>query len=273
MGDGMHRKLKLLIVTAILLGGCQSGPSALDQAGTMVAETVSAAPTDEPFPTYTPLPVETPKPMPTVTPNLAWTATLEAMNMMAELDVDVGSNSGFAYEDGYLAWKQTEPLVLQMSGPQKDAGILQAVDESINAANFIFRSIVTWNASGLLICGLAYRAESDLQKGKQYQFFFYRFSGLPAYQIDVYDLGRFKNTITDVKYADGVEVDASNDSRNEFILAAQDERFTVYINGKRQGDFYDTSKQRSEGMLAFLAWQESGKGHCTFEESWLWVLP
>jgi hypothetical protein len=268
----MYRYSIQWIVISILLGGCQSGPSALDRAATMVAETVAAAPpTDTPLSASTPLPVDLPKPFPTVTPNIALTATLDAMSVLSELDVLVGSNSDFPYGEGYLAWKQIEPVTIDMSGPQKDAGILQGIDESLNAANFIFKSNVTWNASGVLICGLAYRAEEDLKKGKQYQFYFYRLSGLPAYKIDVYDFGRFKNTITGVKFSDGV--DDTNGASNEFTVVAQDERFTVYINGQRQGDYYDNSKQRVDGLLAFLGWQDSGTGSCTFEKSWVWVLP
>lgn len=268
----MYKFIKQWIIISILLSGCQSGPSALDQAATMVAETVAAAPpTAQPVDTATPLPVDTPEPLPTVTPHIALTTTVDAMGVLSELDVHIGSNSGFSYDEGYLAWKQTEPVTLEMTGPQKAMGVIQAVNESLEAANFVFKSTITWNATGGLICGLAYRAEEDLNKGKHYRFHFIRLSGLPAYAIEVYDLGRFRNTITDIRYSD--EVDTQNGASNEFIVAAQDEQFTVYINGRRQGNYYDSSKQRGDGLLAFLAWQESGRGSCTFEDSWVWVLP
>lgn len=263
--------ISIVIVAALFLGGCQPGPSALDQAGTLVAATVAAAPTDKPVSTTTPVPNETYTPFPTVTANPALTTTVEAMSVLSELDVHIGSNSDVPYDAGQLAWKQSEPLVIDMTGPQKDLGILEPVGESIDAANFIFKSKVTWNSSGALICGLTFRAEEDLARGKQYQFYFYRISGLPAYKIDVYDLARFKNTISDVKYSD--HLDYENGKSNDFALVARGERFTVYINGHRQGDYHDTSKQRMDGRLAFLAWQDSGKGNCTFEESWLWILP
>lgn len=262
--------LLFIILIAVLASGCQT--SALDQAATMIAETVTAAPpSDTPRPVFTLLPLNTPILKSTATPNVALTTTVEAFNVLFELDVQVGTNSAFRYEEGQLAWKQNEPITIHMTGPQKDLGIFHALDKSIHATNFIFKSDVTWNAVGVLICGLAFRTEENLDRGKQYQFYFYRLSGLPAYKIDVYDLGRFKNTITDVKFSDQINVD--NESTNQFVLAAQDEQFTIYINGKRQGDFYDSSKQRSDGLLAFLAWQDSGKGSCTFKNSWVWVLP
>lgn len=268
----MYKYVALIVLFAILITGCQSSPSALDKAATMVAETITARPpTITPTATTTPLPADTPKPLPSAEPIVALTTTVEAMNVLSELDVHVGSNSGVPYQDGYLAWQQTESVTINMTGPQIDAGILQAIGENINAKNFIFKSKVTWNATGVLICGLTFRADPDLSKGKQYQFYFYRLSGIPAYLIDVYEYGRFKNTISGEKYSEGI--DSNNDAANEFVLTAQGEQFTVSINGKQQGQFYDSSKQREDGILAFLAWQDSGKGNCTFEDSWLWVIP
>jgi hypothetical protein len=268
----MYKSITLVILIAVLITGCQSGPSAVEQAGTMVAQTVAAAPpTVTAEPTSTSLPVNTATPRPTPTPNSALTSTLEAFLVLSELDADVGENSSIPYEEGYLAWRQTEPVSMDMSGPQRDGGVLQIISENIRARNFIFKSKVTWNASGVLICGLTFRAEPDLKRGKQYQFYFYRLSGLPAYKIDVYEFGRFKNTVSDVKFSDGI--DSANDSANEFLLIAQNEQYTVFINGKQQGQFYDANKQPAEGVLAFLAWQDSGKGSCKFDDSFLWVIP
>lgn len=267
----MNKHLTFIVLFIILVSGCQPGPSALDEAATMVAGTVAAAsPTGTPLPTFTPLPANTPTPRPTSTPIIALTTTVEAVSVLSELDVYIGTNSGIPYNEGHLAWKQMEPITIDMSGPQKDAGILQAFAEDVDPANFVFKSKVTWNASGILICGLTFRSEPDLEKGKQYQFYFYRLSGLPAYQIDVYDFGRFKNTISDTRFSDGINSD--NNASNEFVLVTQDNQFSVYINGKQQGQFYDSSKQREDGFLAFLAWQDSGKGSCSFEDSWLWII-
>ena len=266
----MYKQVVLFIFIVILAISCQTGPSALNQAATMVAETVAAAsPTETPQPTSTPLPADTSIPRPTVTPFFALTSTVEALSVMSELDVDVGMNSAFAYNEGHLAWKQTEPITINMSGPQT-SGVLQAIAEDVDPTNFIFKSKVTWNASGILICGLTFRSEPDIERGKQYQFYFYRLSGLPAYSIDVFDSGRYKNTISDIKFSDGIN--SENDASNEFVLVAQNNQFTVYINGKQQGQFYDSSKQRENGFLAFLAWQDSGKGSCTFENSWIWII-
>lgn len=268
----MYKRITLIVLITILTSGCQTGLSALDQAATMVAETVAAYPPTATSTTVpASLPTDTPKPLPTAEPIMELTTTVEAASVLSELDVHVGTNSGVPYQDGYLEWRQTEPVTISMSGPQKDVGILQSIADDVDPENFIFKSKVTWNATGVLICGLAFRGEPDLYDGKQYQFYFYRFSGLPLYKIDVYEFGRFKNTISDEKYSEGINDD--NGAANEFVLIAQNNQFTVYINGKHQGDFYDSSKQRKDGFLAFLAWQDSGKGDCTFEDSWVWTIP
>ena len=265
----MHKNITLFTLLIILVSGCQSSPSALDQAATMIAQTVAAAPpTDTPQPTSTPLPTDTPTPKPTSTPDAGATATSQAAEVLSELDVLLGG-ADVPYQEGHLAWQQTEEVTIEMSGPQSK-GIIRAVDADLTAGDFIFKSDVTWNASGILICGAIFRSEADLDKGKQYQFYFYRLSGLPAYFIDVYDFGEFKNTITNTTFSD--ELDINNDATNQFALVAQDEQFNVYINGKRQSRFFDYSKQRSEGAFAFLAWQGSGAGHCKFENSWVWAL-
>jgi hypothetical protein len=67
-------------------------------------------------------------------------------------------------------------------------------------------------------------------------------------------------------------LDLANGSTNRFIIVAQDNQFTVYINRTREGRFFDNSKQRSDGALGFFGAQESGKGTCEFENAWVWSL-
>lgn len=267
----MLKSIGISLIITILLSGC-SGESALEQAGTMIAQTVVAAPpTETLLPDSTSTSTEPPPQKPTATPNIALTTTVEAFHVLSELDVHVGTNSGIPYGEGHLAWKQSEPIVINMKGPQKDAGVVQGIGEDLNMTDFIFKSDVTWNASGILICGVIFRSETDLAKGEQYQFYFYRLSGLPAYLIDVYEFGRHKHTVTDTRLSDSLNVE--NNGKNQFLLVAQDNEFDVYINGKNQGHFVDESQQRrSDGIFGFLGWQESGDGACVFENSWAWSL-
>lgn len=264
----MHKRVLLTLILTMLVSGCQSASYALDEAATMIAGTVTARPaTATPIPTSMSLLAGTPTHLPTAQPIIALTSTVEAAKIMSNLDVQIGENSGIPYTEGYLAWKQSDPVNIELSGPQLDA-IAEPIAEGVTAENFILRSKVTWKASGLLACGLAFRAETDLEQGKQYRFFFYRFSGLPAYEIDVFEFGQLRSSISGLKYFDELDF-----NHNEFVLIAQNEKFTIFINGEQQGEFYDWDVEREGGNLAFLATQSSGEGGCKFEDSWLWILP
>ena len=109
-----------------------------------------------------------------------------------------------------------------------------------------------------------------MEVGKQYKFFFLRLSGLPAWAIELHEFGYFKNSPTSVKTSNAL--DLRNGSTNQFVLLVQDDNFTVYLNGVRQGRYYDYSKQRANDLLGFIASQDSGTGECRFENSWVWSL-
>ncbi len=225
-----------------------------------------------PKPTFTPTspPTETPTLVPTSTPNASATAearaTQTADDMLADLDKALG-DTDIPYQNGYLAWRNDTPASIKMNGP---ASKLLEIDDRLTAGNFILKSDVTWNATGIIICGAIFRSEEDLVEGAQYQFLFLRLSGLPAWAIEFHDFGYFKNSPTKVKYSSALLQE--NDATNQFILVAQDEEFTLYINGVRQGRYFDNSKQRLDGSFAFLGIQDSGKGSCTYENSWIWSL-
>jgi hypothetical protein len=262
----MKRFPYVLLLIAILLTSCGMLEAA-DPPATAVPPSDTPAP-----PTSTPLPTDTATPVPTATPNTAATAaaqaTAGAASVLSELDKVLGE-SGIPYQDGHLAWQQTEPARIAMQGPQATDQFLE-IDEDLSLKNFVMQSDVIWNANGIIICGAIFRSEANIDHGKQYQFYFYRLSGLPAYFIDVYEDSFFLNSITQDRFSD--QLDTGNDATNQFTLVAQENEFTVYLNGVRQGRFFDNSKQRAEGYFGFLAWQQSGTGTCEFENSWIWSL-
>ncbi len=232
--------------------------------------TVTPLPSDTPAPTDTAMPTDTATPLPTATPDVAATtaarATQSAVDVLGELDILL-DDTDIPYKEGHLIWQQAKPLSIKLSGP---ANQIQIIDRDLTAANFIFKSDVTWEASGIILCGAVFRSEPNLEEGKQYQFLYLRLSGLPAWAIEVHEFGYFKNSLTKSKYSDALDLD--NGATNQFVIVAQDEQFTVYINSVRQGTYYDYSKQRMEGSFGFLGLQDSGKGNCEYENSWVWSL-
>ena len=232
--------------------------------------TATSVPTQTLQPTLTPSPTDTATPVPTATPDVTATAgakaTETADSILDELDLLL-ADTDIPYEDGHLAWQQTKPLIIQLSGP--DDQIL-AIDGKLTAGDFILKSDVTWTASGIIICGAVFRSEPDLERGKQYRFLFLRLSGLPAWEIDVFEFGQYRNSPTDTKFSGAL--DQGNGRTNEFVLVARDDQFNLYINQNREGRFFDYSKQRTQGSFAFLGFQDSGDGSCEFENSWVWSL-
>jgi len=257
----MKRFLYLSLLTLLLVSACST---------LLPAPTVTPIPTNTLEPTFTPLPSETPTPLPTSTPDKTATAALKATesasSVRSELDNLLGE-SDIAYENGQLVWQQTRPMEVKLTGPAWDYVM---PDKDMQADNFILKSDVTWEATGIIICGTFLRSEPDLEKGKQYQLIYLRFSGMPAWAIELHEFEYFKNSPTKVQYSN--EINQDNGGTNQIVLVAQDDQFTVFINGANQGQYVDSGKQRMEGMIAFHAAQDSGKGTCTFENSWIWKL-
>jgi hypothetical protein len=262
----MYFTVFMLMVLVTACGGSQA-----------VATEEAPAPTntlEQPTMTMTPMPTDTPTAEPTATPDAAATvaaqSTQAAGEVFSELD-KLLSDSEVPYKDGHLAWQQTEPIAINMQGPSGDVASIQEIDENLTAGNFVFKSDVTWNATGWMYCGAVFRSEANIKIGKQYQFYFLRFSGLPIWYLDVFDNGSdYLGSISNEQSARVIDV--TNGAVNQFVVVAEDEKFTVYFNGERQGRFFDNSKQRMEGSFGFFAWQESGTGSCEYENSWIWSL-
>ena len=259
----MKKILSLALLTFILLSSCGKLPSqAVPTSTTLATQTAS--------PTASPTPVPTLTSTPTATPDLKATAvanaTLAASEVLSHLEKVLG-DTDIPYADGRLVWQHDDSLNISMNGPDQQ---ILTIDDKLTAGDFILKSDVTWDATGLLLCGAIFRSEPDLERGKQYQFLFLRFSGLPAWAIEVHEYGQFKNSPTKTKFSDAL--DLSNGATNQVILVVQDDHFTLYLNKARQGTYYDFSKQRAEGHFGFLGIQQSGEGSCQFENSWVWSL-
>ncbi len=254
----MKRFWYFAVTISMLLAACSNIP------GFSPTASVTSAPT------LTPPPTETPTKVPTATLNATSTAearaTQTADDMLSDLDKLLG-DTNIPYRDGYIAWKYDDPATIKMDGPD---GRLIEIDSKLTTGNFIFKSDVTWKATGIIVCGAIFRSEQDLTKGGQYQFLFMRLSGLPAWAIEYHEFGYYKNSPTSVKYSSALL--QGNNTTNEFILVADHEEFTLFINGVRQGKYFDNSAQRVDGAFAFLGYQDSGKGSCTYENSWIWSL-
>jgi hypothetical protein len=257
-----------LITVVFLTVGCSLGSFA--------APTPTAVPTNTPIPpTNTPLPTDTPTPLPTATatatPNLAATASFKATQTAEALVTDIKAQLTDLKlpTDGTLGWYQTEPASVELDGYQ-DWGYLSFA-EDLEVSDFIINTDITWESTGWPTCGLWFRSDKDFGSGKFYWFEILRLSGLPGWDISFYrDSKNYVNTPTDFRTSGAL--DLGSGATNKVIIMAQAEKFVVYFNGQRQGQFFDYSKQSLKGYFAFAGWQDSGSTTCTYENTWVWLL-
>jgi hypothetical protein len=259
--------------------------------GTLMAK---ATPTPEPTNTSTPVPTDTPKPTSTATPvptntpaptntpteaptstatpDLAATAavietqTAESVTTNFKTKVD---KVGINLDKGHMGWIQSKADEITLDSPNQS--VYHPFAENLKASDFIMSTDVTWNATGVLVCGWMFRSESNFEQGKHYEYAFLRISGLPAWDIEFWNYGKFEKNVTDkIRFASALNLE--NGATNHFILVVEGNKFTVYINEQRIGTFYDFSSAISEGYFAFNANQESGRGSCKYENTQIWVL-
>ncbi|MFN8432567.1 MAG: hypothetical protein U0V18_01015 [Anaerolineales bacterium] len=251
-----HKYLIALFVLVLFALACGAAPE--------------PTPSNTPLPSATIAPSDTPTVVPTSTPDRTATVaaifTKAADSVLADLQ-SILKDEDIDYQSGSLLWQQETPLLIELSGPE---GIYQEFANGEVVKNFILKSDVTWNATGILVCGFMFRSEPNMREGKQYQFLYLRFSGAPAWAIEFHEFGYYKNSPTKVQYSSAVNLE--NGATNQLVLIANGGEFTVFINGVRQGKYYDNSKQMEEGYFAALGTQDSGEGSCEYENTYVWEL-
>ena len=146
----------------------------------------------------------------------------------------------------------------------------EGIDDGVVYENYVLYVDVTWETTTALAgCGITFHSEDNLEKGKQYQFFAYRFSGLPAWDVELWEYGRYKAQTTG-KWMINEAIDLSNGATNSYVLVVKDGLLSAYANGRRLSNVIISSLYK--GRIAFYGWQESGESLCLFENGWIWAL-
>lgn len=238
--------------------------------------TPTPAPTDTPAPTATetPLPTETATPTPTITPTrtatpnktataaVNATATAEAQTALV---LPVLEELGFTDPPGKLAFYETAPITLKVDQYWSYHPVF--VDDNVYG-DFVMQSDVVWDStSGLAGCGVIFRAEDDLHDGANYEFDLMRLDGAPVWYLGY---NKFHTVQNDLGQDFSSQINDKPNSQNTVTLVMQGANMQFYINGKRV-HYLDYNKL-TEGRIAVISWQESGKTVCTFSNTWVWAL-
>ena len=275
----MNRRTKRLplhhlsVVLGLLLSACT---------GVQAAEPSAAPPTSPPAtlpptatatftpvpPTATPTaipPTATPSPKPNLTATAAARATETAAPILAMIDGEL-QKYDLSTQEGQVGWVH-DPLTMKLDTYMEAHTDVDYPD--LVVSDFVVHSDITWDSTtGLAGCGLLLRSGEDFSKGQQYQFALMRLAGKPLWDIEYYRYGQFQYNITGLRDAPGVNFESG--STNKVTIVVQGNKMTVYANGDKLGA--GTDNKLTDGIVSFLAWQESGETTCTFTNSWLWVL-
>lgn len=264
----------LLILAALLVSACggrtivQADATLAPPTATQTALPPTATHTAIP-PTSTPVP-PTATPEPTSTPDVTATAVAQATQtaapLIAMIDAEL-KKYDLSTDEGYLGWAN-DSLTIKVDTYGEEKWQTNFPDFSV--ADFVFHTDMKWESStGLAGCTLLLCAEPDLERGKHYRINLMRLSGLPLWDIEYYRYGVFQKNVTgEILSTSAIDVDQG--AVNRITVIAQGNKLQVYANGDRLGAF--TDKTLSEGIVAYMAWQESGQTTCTFTNSWLWVF-
>jgi hypothetical protein len=224
----------------------------------------------------TPTLTETPSPTFTLTPTATrdfaatrvFQATATAGQRLSEIKAEL-DELNLATENGWLAFYQGDPVAIKLN--QFNEGRFYPFLETVKVADFVLKTDVSWETNGLIECGLIMRSDANFKLGKQYLFVFLRMSGLPAWDLEFYNSGHYKNSILgEPKTSKAINLD--NEATNQFIIIAQGNEFNIYINHVYIGRYFDYSKQATKGYMAFLASHDTGSSVCTFAHTWVWAL-
>ena len=254
-----------LAALALILAAAGCAPAATP---TPAPPTPTPTPTFAPTSTPTPVPTNTPTATPNATATQAALATAQAEQLSASVKSELEALE-IPVDTGSLAYYQPEPQFIELTEHQQALVADLPSSEGLSASDFVLSTDITWDTPGLATCGFVFRSEGSLVDGASYLFQILRLSGAPGWDIEYWKDGTWQNSPVPPSASSAIE--QANGATNHIVLVAEGEKFTMYINGVRQGSYYDYSKQRLNGTFEFSAWQDSGNSTCTFENTAVWV--
>ncbi len=261
-----------LVILLVLVTGCAPLKKAPAPTATL-APTATSAPTATftPVPTSTATATNTAVPTSTATPNQTATAeakaTSAAADMIAKIEPDL-KKLGFSTDKGKLGFVSEEPMDLVASSYGEEN--IHEVSPD-NFTDFILKTDIEWNSTnGFSGCAISFRAAADYDQGGLYWFPLMRLQAAPGYDIEFHQYKQWKATLTNNRTQFSRAIKDGNGDVNTVILVVQGDKFTPYVNGEKLVS--GINGKLTEGLVAFSAWQNSGKTECIFSNTWMWLL-
>jgi hypothetical protein len=271
-----HFFLLLALLTVLMTAGCKptlettqapASPPKVEASSTPLPPTPTTPPTATPTapPTDTPTPVPSPTPDAQKTAEAIKSATADAINALVSPDLEkyqVDPSSG------HVVWMEPDTIELYINSYLENKNY--SLKEAGKMTDFVAQTEVTWSTSGgLALCGVTFRADDDLDKGKQNRFFMMRLQYAPAWTIWFWDKGNFQYFVSP-KWVSSGNINDTDGSKNLIALVVQGKKIDIYINYAKQRQLEETKLK--EGKLALSAYQESGETRCEFNHTWVWAF-
>jgi hypothetical protein len=148
--------------------------------------------------------------------------------------------------------------------------VYRPIDDGVVYETYVLHTNMTWESeTGFAGCGIIFHAEDNIGNGQQYKFYTLRLSGLPGWDVELWNFGQWQSTTTgSVKLNSAIDQD--NGATNEIVLIVRDGLMAAYANTTRLSNVIIST--RSSGRIGYFAWQESGETSCVFSDNWIWVL-
>ena len=129
---------------------------------------------------------------------------------------------------------------------------------------------VTWETdTGLSGCGIVFRAEKGIERGKQIRFYTSRLSGLPLWSVALYQYGIYQ---ADITIDSNSAIKSGQGTTNHYMFIVQGTNTIIYANGTRIAAT-TLPADLNEGQFGFFTWEDSGESTCTFENAWILEYP
>jgi hypothetical protein len=266
----------------MLLLACGSAtPEAEPTSPPVVEATNTAVPSDTPVPTElptdtpeptatdTPEPTATHTPEPTATLDLAATAAFEATEAAAAIMDEIGADFELIGMDpavGQISWTKPEAVDIRIDGYRSYNWF--PVDNDREFSEYVMGVDITWESTGgWAICGLVVRGGPDLTRDKYYLFQTIRLSGLPSWDVELWEFNSWLQTSSG-GIVDAPWIDQDNGATNEYLFFVEKDTVTIWANQTRLGRVVISSMD--SGTIGYYAWQESGDTTCSFSNAWIW---
>lgn len=159
------------------------------------------------------------------------------------------------------------PVTLTADGPNQAESANRFLATVVG--DFVISADITWDTTSLAFCGFAVRSDGNEDAPNQYLITITR-TGNGTLTFITQEDGAFF-------YREGITANVmdptfqwQNGTTNRLTVVGRGDTFTMYTNGRRVTE--EVASEFDRGFVAMVAFNQSGRTTCQFDNAWLWLL-